>query len=245
MMILPNKKDAVHKAWLYRVLEAIADDPYLAKVLYFKGGTCASMLGWLDRFSVDLDFDFDGKAAEIALTRQTLEKVFVELGLEIKDKSKVGIQYFLKYKTTDAEQNILKVDVAFPLVKSSVYEPQRFLEIDRILNCQTKETMFAHKMVAVLDRFEKTRAIAGRDIYDIHYFFLEGFDYSAKVIKERTGMKAKDFLTKLIDFIDQKVTDKILSEDLNTLLPYEQFTKIKKILKREVLTLLRDEIARL
>ena len=56
-MNIPNKKDALHKAWLYRLLEAIADNQKLVKVMYFKGGTCASMLGWLQRFSVDLDFD--------------------------------------------------------------------------------------------------------------------------------------------------------------------------------------------
>jgi len=243
-MILPNKKDAIHKAWLYRVLEAVADDNYLASVLYFKGGTCASMLGWLDRFSVDLDFDFGGEEKDVSKARGALEDVFTKLGLEIKDKSKVGIQYFLKYKTTESERNILKIDVTFPLVKSSVYGPQRLSEIDRILTCQTKETMFAHKLVAVLDRFEKTGGIAGRDIYDIHHFFMNGFDYNAEVIAERTKMLVRDYLVKLTDFIEQKVTDKILSEDLNTLLPYDEFTKIRKVLKREVLTLLKDEITR-
>ena len=55
-MNIPNKKDALHKAWLYRLLEAIADNQKLVKVMYFKGGTCASMLGWLPRFSVGQDF---------------------------------------------------------------------------------------------------------------------------------------------------------------------------------------------
>jgi len=241
-MILPNKKDAIHKAWLYRVLEAVADDEYLATVLYFKGGTCASMLGWLDRFSVDLDFDFGGEEVDILRARKSLENIFKKLDLEIKDKSKVGLQYFLKYKTSESERNILKIDVTFPLVKSSVYEPQRLLEIDRILNCQTKKTMFAHKLVAVLDRFEKTGGIAGRDIYDIHHFFMKGFAYETKVIEERRGESAKSYLIKLADFIEQKVTDKILSEDLNTLLPYVEFTKIRKVLKREVLTLIKDKI---
>jgi predicted nucleotidyltransferase component of viral defense system len=244
-MILPNKKDAIHKAWLYRVLEAVADDVYLSSVLYFKGGTCASMLGWLDRFSVDLDFDFNGEGKEIDKVRKALESTFTKLGLEIKDKSKVGLQYFLKYKTTESERNILKIDITFPLVKSSVYEPQRFLEIDRILTCQTKETMFAHKLVAVLDRFGKTGGIAGRDIYDIHHFFMKGFDYSVEVITERTGMGVSEYLQKLTDFIEKNVTDKILSEDLNTLLPYSEFVKIRKVLRREVLTLLKDEILRL
>lgn len=243
-MILPNKKDSIHKAWLYRVLQAIADDIYLAKILYFKGGTCASMLGWLDRFSVDLDFDFSGEEKDIEKARKVLEDIFYKLGLEIKDKSKVGIQYFLKYKTTESERNILKIDVTFPLVKSSLYKPQRFLEIDRIITCQTKETMFAHKLVAVLDRFEKTGGIAGRDIYDIHHFFLQGYDYNTEVVTERTGLSVGEYLVKLVDFIDKKVTEQILSEDLNTLLPYNEFTKIRKVLKSEVLTMLNDEITR-
>lgn len=244
-MILPNKKDAIHKAWLYRVLEAIADDSYLSASLYFKGGTCASMLLWLDRFSVDLDFDFNGSDKDILKARNSLENIFSKLGLTVKDKSKVGIQYFLKYKSDDSNRNILKIDVTFPLIKSSEYETVRLLEIDRFLICQTKETMFAHKLVAVLDRFEKTGGIAGRDIYDIHHFFMKGFDYNVSVIEERRGMSIKDFFISLFDFIDQKVTDKMLSEDLNSLLPYEQFVQIRKVLKRETLTLIKDEIKRL
>lgn len=40
-----------------RLLIEIVDQPVLAHNLVFKGGTCAGMLGYLDRFSVDLDFD--------------------------------------------------------------------------------------------------------------------------------------------------------------------------------------------
>ena len=57
-MILPNAKEAKHKAWLYRILTRIYDDHTLAASLYFKGGTCAAMRGFLDRYSVDLDFDY-------------------------------------------------------------------------------------------------------------------------------------------------------------------------------------------
>jgi predicted nucleotidyltransferase component of viral defense system len=200
MMILPDKKDAVHKAWLYRILEAIADDSYLAGVLYFKGGTCASMLGWLDRFSVDLDFDYAGKTEtkDVAQTRKSLENLFNKIGLSVKDCSKNGIQYFLKYehqggKEKNLRRNNLKVEVAFPLFRSSIYQAQRFSEIDRILNCQTKETMFAHKLVAIVDRFNKTGHIAGRDIYDIHHFFLHGYGYNAAIIQERTGADPEKF----------------------------------------------------
>ena len=245
MMILPNKKDTIHKAWLYRILEEISDDQYLSGALFFKGGTCASMLGWLNRFSVDLDFDYAGGEKDIEKTRKTLENLFAKLGLSIKDKSKAGIQYFLRYDDAVSERKILKIDASFPLFSASKYAPMRFLEIDRILTCQTKETMFAHKLVAVMDRFKKTGSIAGRDIYDIHYFFMNGFEYDAGVIKERTGMEPKEFLLELADFIGQKVTEKIISEDLNSLLSPDKFILMRKILKREVLGLIKDEIKRL
>ena len=95
-MFLPNKKDAIHKAWLYRVLRKIADDNFLVSVLYFKGGTCAAMRGFLDRFSVDLDFDFVGEKNQIPKVKKHLEKIFIDLDLKIKDQSGKAFQYFLK-----------------------------------------------------------------------------------------------------------------------------------------------------
>lgn len=243
MMMLPDKKNAIHKAWLYRIVEAIADDSFLPGVLYFKGGTCAALLGWLPRFSVDLDFDYAGDSKDIPKTQHALERCFKKLGLQIKDKSKNGIQYFLKYEHIG--RNTVKLDASFPLFRTSRYAPQMISDIDRVLTCQTKETMFAHKLVAAIDRFEKTGRIAGRDIYDIHHFFLSGFSYDAAVIEERSGANAKKFLSELHDFIDAKVTDRVISEDLNALLPRDTFRILRKVLKREVLGLLNDDIARL
>ena len=181
-----NKSDNIHKAWLYRVLEAIASDPYLSSVLYFKGGTCASMLGWLDRFSVDLDFDYGGALTDVEKTRDALKTIFTGLGLSIKDSSKNGIQYFLKYKNSEDNENMgrntLKIEASFPLFKGSKYAPERMPEIDRVFICQRQETMFAHKLCAIMDRFEKTGHIAGRDLYDAHHFFMHGFDYDTDVI---------------------------------------------------------------
>lgn len=253
-MILPDKKDAIHKVWLYRVLEAVADDSFLSHTLYFKGGTCAAMLGWLPRFSVDLDFDYAGEVSEqeINKTRLVFENVFQKLGLTVKDWSKKGLQYFLKYPLSSGTnkisailpvvRNTLKVDASFPLFKSSKYESRRFAEIDRVLTCQTKETMFAHKLVTPLDRFEKTGGIAGRDIFDIHHFFLSGFSYDAAIISERRGRNAKEFLLELHDFIKQRVTDSVITEDLSFLLPPKEFARLRKVLKREVLSLLKEEM---
>lgn len=245
MMILPNKKDAIHKAWLYRVLEAIADNDTLEPVLWFKGGTCASMLNWLDRFSVDLDFDYAGRINDIQKTRNALENVVVSLGLSIKDSSKKGIQYFLRYQNKASERNTIKIDASFPLFVASKYEAQRFIEIDRIITCQTKETMVAHKLVALIDRFEKTGHIAGRDVFDIHQFLMNGLGYEYAVIQERRKTTVKQFFIQLLAFVDRHVTETVIKEDLSTLLPLDEFSRIRKALKREVMALLGDEIQRL
>lgn len=244
-MLLPNQQDAIHRAWLYRLLMHIYDDPALASTLYFKGGTCAAMLGYLDRFSVDLDFDYAGKPEETEEIRKKMEKIFADLGLEIKDKSRKIPQYFLRYPARKDERNTLKIDVTFPVPKANKYQTVRFPEIDRIITCQTPETMFANKLVALIERWEKNEAIAGRDVYDIHHFFLQGFRFENEVIEERRKQKAEKFFAEMIDFVQKRINDTIISQDLNVLLPYDKFRKIRKTLKQEVLIFLNDELEKM
>ncbi len=244
-MILPNPKDAIHKAWLFRTLTGISDDAFIASRIAFKGGTCAAMLGLLDRFSVDLDFDFTGEKKDIPETRRRMEIIFRNLSLIVRDQSKVALQYFLKYEAKEGERNTLKVDATFPPPKSNRYEARRFSEIDRIIFCQTPDTMLANKLVALMDRYDKHESIAGRDVYDIRHFFLNGLRYNEEVIRERTGKDTDIFFADLIKFIETHVTDKVINQDLNVLLPYDTFSRVRKTLKREMLMLLRDELARI
>ena len=246
-MILPNPKDAIHKAWLYRLLSAIYDNSILASSLYFKGGTCAAMREFLDRFSIDLDFDYIVEKKDLSKIKSNLEIIFSDLGLIIKDSSKNVPQYFLKYPATkESKRNTVKIDVTMPSLKSNQYEPVRLLDIDRIVFCQTIETMFANKLVALIDRWEKNNSIAGRDLYDIHYFFLSGHRYNKDVIIERRKNKdLKFFFQELINFIQKEITETIINQDINMLLPPQKFQKIRKILKQETLMFLNDEIKRL
>ena len=244
-MILPNPKDAIHKAWLYRLLLAIYDNQNLSNVLYFKGGTCAAMLGFLDRFSVDLDFDYIGKNEGLKNTRKELESVFAKLDLSIKDKSNKVPQYFLKYDSKQEQRNTIKIDITFPSPKANIYEAYKFNEIDRIITCQTVETMFANKLVALIDRFEKNGSIAGRDLYDIHHFFIQGFRYNEKVIIERRNSSLSFFFQELINFVEEKINQNVINQDLNFLLSHGKFQKIRKILKQETLVFLDDELKRI
>lgn len=243
-MILVRPQDVMHKAWLLRLLTAIADNPLLSTRLSFKGGTCASMLGYLDRFSVDLDFDLKA-GGPIQALRNEFHNAFYDLGLSVEDESKKALEFFLKHPSRPGDRNTIKLDVLPSLLSENRYEAKHLMEIDRVLVCQTVDTMFAHKLVAPIDRFEKHGSIAGRDVYDIHHFFFSGFRYRTEVIVERTETDILVYLKKLVGFIEQRITETVINQDLNTLLRPEKFQQIRRILKSETLQFLNQEIDRL
>ena len=243
-MILPKREDAYHKAQLLRLLTEILDSAEISQNIYFKGGSAAAMLGFLDRFSIDLDFDLKPKVNKKAIDKY-LRKIFQELDLKISQKSNKTLFYLLKYSAQPGLRNTIKLSLVDMALKSNIYSSFYLAEVDRFAFCQTPDTMFANKLVAVTNRYKKYKMIAGRDIYDIHHFFLSGFHYNKAVIKERTSKQPINYFKDLIKFINAKVTDKIINEDLSFLLPYEKFKPIRKTLKREVLMFLRDEIKRI
>jgi len=240
-MIDLRPEDILHKSQLNRILIEIIDRPALAHHLAFKGGTCASMLGFLDRFSVDLDFDVLLNADEAAL-RDEFHIVFDDLGLKVTGEFDTALLFQLRYPNDPGKRNTLKLGANSIRVKANRYRVQYLAEIDRLMNCQTVETMFANKLIAMKDRYQLHRTIAGRDLYDVHYFFVHGYGYDAAVIQERTGLAPKDYLGELIGFIKEHVTQTIINEDLNTLLHPRQFQQIRKILIPETLSMLTREL---
>lgn len=246
-MLLPRPEDSVHKAWLYRLLTAITDEASLMQVLRFKGGTCAAMAGFLNRFSIDLDFDYIGDTTHttIELIRARIKKLATTHGLSVKDYSQHGIQFFFKYPAPIHKRNTIKLEAQFPPPQSNQYAPLYLADIDRTLPCQTIETMFANKLVAVMDRYEQHQSIAGRDIYDIYQFFLQNLSYSKIVIEERRHVSVQEYFQQLIIFIEKHVTDTIINQDLNSLLSTQEFKSIRSSLKPQVLMLLKDELKHL
>ena len=230
-------EDILHKSQLHRLLMEVVDQPLLAQSLAFKGGTCAAMLGFLDRFSVDLDFDVFDQADETAL-RKVFHQVFDQLGFRVTLEFDKALFFQLRYPSRPGQRSTLKVSVSNLRVAANQYKVQYYPEIDRLINSQTIETMFANKLVAVTDRYAQHRTIAGRDLYDIHHFFVQGYAYHEAVIRERTGVEPNEYFGKLIDFIKTHVTQTIIDEDLNSLLPYQKFRQIRKILIPETLSLL-------
>ena len=237
-------EDIIHKSTLHRLLMEIVDQPLMAQSLAFKGGSCAAMLGYLDRFSVDLDFDVLEGADEAEL-RKMFHQVFEQLGFSVTLEFDKVLFFQLRYPSSPGKRNTLRVGASNIRIESNQYKVQYFPEIDRLINSQTIETMFANKLVAVMDRYAHHQTIAGRDIYDIHHFFVQGYAYHGAVIRERTGMEPKEYFGNLIDFIKEHVTQTIINEDLNSLLPNRQFQQVRKILIPETLSILVQEQKRL
>lgn len=230
---------AIHKSYLNRLLIEIADHPLLSQVLAFKGGTCAAMLGALDRFSIDLDFDLVGKGSD-AILRRELRKITATLGLTIKKEFSHVLLFQIQYPGLASSRNTLKLSINTLKVKANEYQIQFFPEIDRFLNAQTVETMFANKLVAVTDRWRRHHSLAGRDLYDLHHFFVSGYDYSPTVIKERTNMSPAKYLLSLRSFVKNHFTQQLIDEDLNPLLSASQFRATRKILLPETLHFLKQ-----
>ncbi|NKQ37576.1 MAG: nucleotidyl transferase AbiEii/AbiGii toxin family protein [Chloroflexi bacterium] len=230
---------AKHRVQLTRLLTEILDDPYLAASLYFKGGTCAAMLGFLDRFSVDLDFDLASDRDQ-AIVEERLRLIFTRLNLTVKDKSQHVPQFFLKYSAPPGERNTLKLDILPNETRANKYAQAYLVDVDRYAICQTRATLFANKLVAPLDRFERNGSVAGRDIYDIHHFFLQGYAFDPAVIEERRGATVSAYLQTLLAFVEKQVTQTVINQDLNVLLEPEKFQQIRKTLKTEVMMFIRD-----
>ena len=239
-MIDLRPEDIIHKSYMNRLLIEIVDQPLMSQSLAFKGGTCAAMLGYLDRFSIDLDFDALEGADEEKLRAGFLSAFNIQ-GFEVKVAFDKILFFQLKYQNKPGKRNTLKVSTSTERVLANQYKVTYFPEVDRMINCQTIETMFANKLVAVMDRYTRHQTIAGRDIYDVHHFFTRGFNYHPDVIRERTGLEPAVFFHQLTTFITERVNQKLINEDLNSLLPNLQFQKIRKILIPETLSLLDRE----
>lgn len=233
------QNNSLHKFQLLKTLTEIIDNPVLSQNIYFKGGTCASMLGYLDRFSVDLDFDLK-IGSDVDTLRNEFITIFKNLDLELSNNNGKTLFFELKYHSKSNVRNTIKLSVYQEIVRSNIYKAVFLPEIDRLVNCQTIETMFANKLVAPVDRFQKHQKIAGRDIYDIHYFFSQDYKFKKEIIEERMKTDVQSYIKMLIDFVEKEINETTLNEDLNTLLPNDKFQRIRKVLKQEVLIFLRS-----
>lgn len=218
----------IHKSILLQILKEIYTNNSLGPLLGFKGGTAAHFFYSLSRFSVDLDFDLLNETKEDFVFEKAGE-ILKEFG-SIREKYKKLHTLFFVLSYDEKAQNI-KTEInrrGF----GSRYGLKHYLGIPMVV--MVKEDMFAHKLVAMLER-GKT---ANRDVFDIWSFLKNNWPINKEIVEKRTGMAFKDYLKKCIAFVES-LSDRGILHGMGELLDERRKAWAKANLKRDATFLMK------
>jgi hypothetical protein len=213
-----------HKNILLQILKDIYSDTSIAPFLGFKGGTVALMFYDLPRNSVDLNFDLLDETKEKEVFEK-INKIIVNYG-KITDsyRQRHNLRNIISYQS--GAQNI-KVEVNRRQFGSK-YEMKTLLGISMLVMVQ--EDMFAHKLMAMLERIGKT----SRDIFDVQYFAKNNWPINRKIVEERSGVSFKKALEKCIEMLE-KMDNKHILDGLDELLSDSQKDSARAKLKADTI----------
>lgn len=221
-------KIPIHKNILLRILKDIYTDNFLGPLLGFKGGTAAYFFYGLERFSVDLDFDLLEKDKEQEVFAK-IEKLAGEYG-QIKEKINKNHTILIILSYSEEAQNI-KIEINKRNFDSH-YEIKNYLGISMLI--MSKEDMFAHKLVAMLERGK----IANRDVFDVHFFLKSNWAINKEIVEERTKMRFADYLQKCINFVEN-ISNRNILFGIGELINEKQKIWIKSKLMQDTIFLLK------
>jgi predicted nucleotidyltransferase component of viral defense system len=222
---------AKHKNILLQILKDIYSDTSISSYLGFKGGTAAHLFYGLNRDSFDLDLDLlDEKKQQMVFEK--IQKIANNYGKVISSRiKKFNLLNVISYDTKS--QNI-KIEVNRRNFGSK-YEVKNLLGISMLVMVQ--EDMFAHKLMAMLERIGKT----SRDIYDVCYFLKSNWPVNKEIVERRSGVSFKEALQKCVDEIE-KIKDRNLLVGLGESLTDSQKDWARAKLKSETIFLLKARI---
>jgi predicted nucleotidyltransferase component of viral defense system len=179
-----------HKQVLSKLLIDLARQKTVSAQLGFKGGTALYFFYDLDRFSVDLDFDWLG---DENFDLSSLDSI-VEKNLTVLEKRK---KYFTWLWIGSYEKGFQRVKVEINTRKyPNQYEARDFRGYS--IRVMKPEYMLAHKLCAILDR----KNLQNRDLYDAWFMFNKGFSSNEEIVELRTGKKLKAYLNDLLEFVN-------------------------------------------
>lgn len=224
-------QSALHKTILIRILADMYADPMLGSALGFKGGTAAYLFYGLDRFSVDLDFDLLDTAKQ--------EYAFEKIGSILKaygtirqaQVKKQRMIFVLSYDKKEQRAQNIKVEINFKDFGSR-FELKSYMGISMLV--MAEEDMFAHKLVAMIERLGKTN----RDIYDVWFFSKQNWRVNKKIVEQRSGLSFSKFLQQAITSLEGFNAHTIL-DGLGELLTEKQKQWVRLHLQKEVVFSLR------
>lgn len=219
---------AKHKNILLRILKDIYSDTSIAPYLGFKGGTAAMMFYDLPRNSVDIDLDLLDDTKE-KIVFEKINNIISTYG-NITDSSiqKHNLRNVISH---DSKAQNIKVEVNRRQFGSK-YEMKTLLGISMIVMVQ--EDMFAHKLMAMLERIGKT----SRDIFDVRYFAENNWPINRNIVEERSGVSFKEALEKCIEMLEH-VDNRHILDGLGELLTDSQKDSNRAKLKSDTIFLLK------
>ncbi len=219
---------AKHKNILLQILKDIYSDTSISPHLGFKGGTAAHLFYGLNRDSFDLDFDLlDESKQQVVFDK--IQKIAGNYGKVIDSRiKKFNLLNVISYDTKS--QNI-KIEVN-RRGSGSRHEVKTLLGISMLVMVQ--EDMFAHKLIAMLERIGKT----SRDIYDVWYFLNNNWPINKEIVEIRSGVLFKKALQKCVDEME-KIKDRNLLIGLGESLTDPQKDWARAKLKSETIFLLK------
>lgn len=217
-----------HKNIMLQILKEVYSDTSVAPYLGFKGGTATLLFYDLNRKSVDLDLDLldDSKEKEVF---EKLQGITANYGAITSSRIKrFNLLNVISYAPGTQQ---IKVGVSRRQFGSR-YELKTLLGISMLV--MLKEDMFAHKLVAMYERVGKT----SRDIFDVHFFYKQGWDINRQIVEARSGISFKEVLVKCIKILE-KMDNKHILDGLGELLSDSQKDWARAKLKEETLFLLK------
>ena len=113
------------------------------------------------------------------------------------------------------------------------------------LKVLVQEDIFAHKLVAITDRYNnktKNKTVANRDLYDINFFFDQKWKFNKKIVKLRSGKKVKEYLVDLKNFVKKNVKEDKILEGIGALIDEKERLWARDNLKKEVIRKLAIQI---
>ena len=154
----------------------------------------------LPRPSVDLDFDL--------LDESKKDDVFEKINKIIGNYGKITNSYIQQFNL----KNVISYETGAQSIKVEVnrrqfgskYVMKTYLGISMLVMVQ--EDMFAHKLMAMLERIGKT----SRDIFDVQYFAKNNWPINRKIVEERSGVSFKGALEKCIAILEKMDNKHIL-----------------------------------
>lgn len=217
-----------HKNILLQILKDIYSDTTISPYLGFKGGTAAMMFYDLPRNSVDLDLDLLDATREVEIFKKIHQIISYYGKITDSSQQRFNLRNVISY---DQKTQNIKVEVNLRQFGSK-YEVKNLLGISMLVMVQ--EDMFAHKLMAMIERVGKT----SRDIFDVEYFAKHNWPINKKIVESRSGMTFKETLEKAIVQLES-MNNKYILDGLGELLTDSQKDSVKVKLKADTIFALK------